>query len=211
MNKAVSSPSRARAQSDPGALTLAWLLEEMVGADLISSAAARQVSEPPRRKDGSQQHPLVVAAAQDWPDRRVEGRKLSVEALTQWLAHRVRLPYVRIDPLKLDVATMTEVVESIHRVNGIMGEISHASDEQSRGIDQVNQTVSQIDEATQQNAALVEQATAAAQSLQDQAQALKATVAVFRIDTHSDVAKLGDARHAYRQARHDDAVAWQAA
>jgi general secretion pathway protein E len=53
---------------------------------------------------------LVVVSAQDWPDRRIEGRKLSLEVLTQWLAHRARLPYVRIDPLKLDVATMTEVV-----------------------------------------------------------------------------------------------------
>ena len=87
-----------------------WLLDEMVKGDLITAAAARQVVEPPKRKDGTNQHPLVVAAAQDWPDRRTEGRKLSLEVLTQWLAHRARLPYVRIDPLKLEVATMTDVV-----------------------------------------------------------------------------------------------------
>jgi len=108
-------------------------------------------------------------------------------------------------------ATMTEVVESIHRVNGIMGEISSASDEQSRGIDQVNQTVSQIDEATQQNAALVEQATAAAQSLEDQAQALKATVAVFRIDAYDDGATPDDAYHAPRRSARDDSGGWRAA
>jgi len=108
-------------------------------------------------------------------------------------------------------ATMTEVVESIHRVNGIMGEISSASDEQSRGIDQVNQTVSQIDEATQQNAALVEQATAAAQSLEDQAQALKATVAVFRIDAYDDGATPDDAYHAPRRSARDDSGEWRAA
>jgi len=93
-------------------------------------------------------------------------------------------------------STMTEVVESIHRVSGIMGEISHASDEQSRGIDHVNQTVSQIDEATQQNAALVEQATAAAQSLEDQAQALKASVSVFRIESSSTPQRDGQWRAA---------------
>jgi general secretion pathway protein E len=82
----------------------------MVKGDLITAAAARHVVEPPKRKDGANQHPLVVVSAQDWPDRRIEGRKLSLEVLTQWLAHRARLPYVRIDPLKLDVATMTEVV-----------------------------------------------------------------------------------------------------
>jgi len=108
-------------------------------------------------------------------------------------------------------ATMTEVVESIHRVNGIMGDISSASDEQSRGIDQVNQTVSQIDEATQQNAALVEQATAAAQSLEDQAQALKASVAVFRIETHRDSARLGDTQHGFLPQTLDDLGGWQPA
>jgi general secretion pathway protein E len=108
---AASSTARSRSQSaDPSALTLAWLLDEMVKSDLITAAAARLVTEPPKRKDGASQHPLVVAAAQDWPDRRTTGRKLSVETLTQWLAHRARLAYVRIDPLKLDVATMTEIV-----------------------------------------------------------------------------------------------------
>jgi general secretion pathway protein E len=111
MNKSPSSISRTRAlAADPSALTLSWLLDEMVKGDLITAATARHVVEPPKRKDGANQHPLVVVSAQDWPDRRIEGRKLSLEVLTQWLAHRARLPYVRIDPLKLDVATMTEVV-----------------------------------------------------------------------------------------------------
>ncbi|MGO9996080.1 MAG: GspE/PulE family protein [Steroidobacteraceae bacterium] len=111
MNKSASSISRTRAlAADPSALTLSWLLDEMIKGDLITAAAARHVVEPPKRKDGANQHPLVVVSAQDWPDRRTLGRKLSLEVLTQWLAHRARLPYVRIDPLKLDVATMTEVV-----------------------------------------------------------------------------------------------------
>ncbi|RQZ62331.1 methyl-accepting chemotaxis protein, partial [Burkholderia glumae] len=37
-------------------------------------------------------------------------------------------------------------------------------------------------EVTQQNAALVEQATAAAQSMADQAENLRATVSIFRVD-----------------------------
>jgi methyl-accepting chemotaxis protein len=64
-----------------------------------------------------------------------------------------------------------------------MGEIASASQEQSRGIEQVNQAITQMDEVTQQNAALVEQAAAAAGSLEDQAEQLRATVAVFRTAT----------------------------
>ncbi|MCC6534794.1 MAG: hypothetical protein IT531_19790, partial [Burkholderiales bacterium] len=52
----------------------------------------------------------------------------------------------------------------------------------SSGIEQVNAAVTQMDETTQQNAALVEQAAAAAESLQEQAGALLAAVARFRVE-----------------------------
>lgn len=94
----------------PAVLSLSWLLEEMVRGDLVAETATRLIVQPTPKRDGSVQHPLVVAAAQEWPDRRLAGRTLSLEVLTQWLAHRVHLPYLRIDPLKLDVASMTEVV-----------------------------------------------------------------------------------------------------
>ncbi|WP_343657069.1 methyl-accepting chemotaxis protein [Paraburkholderia caribensis] len=76
---------------------------------------------------------------------------------------------------------MTEIVQSIKRVSGIMGEIAAASVEQSTGIEQVNRAVSQMDEVTQQNAALVEEAAAAAASLDEQAARLRATVGIFRL------------------------------
>ncbi len=77
--------------------------------------------------------------------------------------------------------TMQEVVASIKRVSDIMAEISAASHEQTRGIEQVNQAITQMDRVTQQNAALVEEASAAAQSMRDQSGALVEAVAVFRL------------------------------
>jgi methyl-accepting chemotaxis protein-1 (serine sensor receptor) len=79
-------------------------------------------------------------------------------------------------------STMSEIVSAIGRVSSIMNEIASASSEQSNGIDQVNIAISQMDEVTQQNAALVEEAAAAAASLEDQAQRLRDSVAVFQID-----------------------------
>ncbi|MDP2904512.1 MAG: methyl-accepting chemotaxis protein [Methylovulum sp.] len=78
--------------------------------------------------------------------------------------------------------TMKEIVSAIQRVTAVMAQISAASVEQSSGISQVNQAIAQMDDVTQQNAALVEQAAAAAESLEDQAQNLSGTVAVFKID-----------------------------
>ncbi|CAD6558647.1 hypothetical protein LMG27952_06664 [Paraburkholderia hiiakae] len=77
--------------------------------------------------------------------------------------------------------TMGNVSHAIRRVSDIVGEISTASDEQSKGIEQVHQAITQIDDVTQQNAALVEQAAAAAQSLQEQSDRMKHEVMVFRL------------------------------
>jgi methyl-accepting chemotaxis protein len=77
--------------------------------------------------------------------------------------------------------TMAEIVQSVKRVNEILDEISHASREQSAGIEQVNRAVGEMDQVTQQNAALVEQAAAAAHSLRDQADALRSAVTRFAL------------------------------
>ena len=78
-------------------------------------------------------------------------------------------------------ATMHEVVESIRRVAGIMGEITTASQEQETGIVQIHEAISQMDQVTQQNAAMVEEAAGAAHALQDRATRLAELVSVFRL------------------------------
>jgi len=77
--------------------------------------------------------------------------------------------------------TMQEIVGAIERVSGIVGEISNATSEQSTGISQIGLAIANLDQMTQQNAALVEQSAAAAQSLQQQADELSRSVAIFRL------------------------------
>ena len=77
--------------------------------------------------------------------------------------------------------TMNEIVGAVNRVTDIMGEIAAASDEQSRGIEQVGQAVTEMDGVTQQNAALVEASAAAAAALEEQASRLGKAVAVFTL------------------------------
>ncbi|MEW6761040.1 MAG: methyl-accepting chemotaxis protein [Pseudomonadota bacterium] len=96
-------------------------------------------------------------------------------------------------------ATMQQVVESIRRVTDIMGEITHASQEQTGGIEQVNAAIGQMDEVTQQNAALVEESAAAATSMQDQAAKLAQVVGVFKLDAR-DEAPRSDTRPAPARA-----------
>ncbi|KXU83773.1 chemotaxis protein [Paraburkholderia monticola] len=76
---------------------------------------------------------------------------------------------------------MTEIVTAVDSVVALMGEITHASNEQSTGIGEVNRAIGQMDEMTQQNVALVEQVAAAAASMQEQASTLEDAVQVFRL------------------------------
>ena len=90
--------------------------------------------------------------------------------------------------------TMTEVVQAIQRVTDIMGEISAASAEQSAGVGQIGEAITQMDQVTQQNAALVEEMAAAASSLQNQAQDLVQTVAVFQLGEGHGMASAAHAK-----------------
>ena len=92
-------------------------------------------------------------------------------------------------------STMQEVVESIRQVATLMGDITVASQEQTRGIEQVNVALIEMDGVTQQNAALVEEAAAAAQAMQHQAAALAQLVSVFQLgDEAKAVARPGAAQ-----------------
>jgi methyl-accepting chemotaxis protein len=90
--------------------------------------------------------------------------------------------------------TMNDVVTQVRKVTDLVGEIAHASIEQSQGIGQINQAISQLDQTTQQNAALVEESTAAAESLSVQASALTQAVAVFKT-RHSPAGAVSNVSH----------------
>jgi methyl-accepting chemotaxis protein len=77
--------------------------------------------------------------------------------------------------------SMDGLVAQVQRVNGLIGQISSASAEQSGGIGQIGTAVSQLDHMTQQNAALVEESAAAAESLSQQARKLTEAVAAFQV------------------------------
>jgi len=78
-------------------------------------------------------------------------------------------------------STIRDLVHGIQRVATLIGEISEASVEQSRGVEQVGQAICQMDAVTHQNAALVQEMAAAADSLSVQAQDLVLSVSVFKL------------------------------
>ncbi len=85
--------------------------------------------------------------------------------------------------------TMSEVVQSVEQVSGLIADITDATQEQALGLSQINQAVGQLDAVTQQNSAMVEELAAAASSLQAQARVMNDAVRVFRLEQHADTAR----------------------
>ena len=74
------------------------------------------------------------------------------------------------------VKAFNAVVTSTGRVTQLMAEVAAASDEQAKGIGQVNAAVADIDKVTQANAAAAEQSAAASEELTAQAAELRSLV-----------------------------------
>jgi len=91
-------------------LDLAGTLDDLVRDGLLQRRQAEDILIAPRGKREANQHPFEIVAARDLDDPRQPGRKLDLESLTLWLADRSRQPYLRIDPLRINVNAVTEVM-----------------------------------------------------------------------------------------------------
>jgi len=91
-------------------LDLGDLLRELVAQGRAGQDSAEQCLAIRRSAVNNQQHPLEFLAAQQLDDLQRPGRKLDLESLTQWLADYAGQPYLRIDPLKIDVAAITPLM-----------------------------------------------------------------------------------------------------
>lgn len=84
---------------------LQWLEEdEMVDVENAHMLRMLAVSAEYKKK-----HPLEIIADRNWVNNKTQ-QLLTLEVLTQWFAERVDLPCVRIDPLKIEVAEVTEIM-----------------------------------------------------------------------------------------------------
>jgi general secretion pathway protein E len=103
---AVSRQGDRRVELEP-------LLAELVADGLVPKEAAERLARD-RRLSRADVHPLVVIADQKWKDPRNPKKLLHLETLTQWFADKVGLPYLHIDPFKIDFAAVTKTMSAAY-------------------------------------------------------------------------------------------------
>jgi general secretion pathway protein E len=120
-----------------GRLELDEVLANLVADGVVLGEDAQRVRLGARGgRSTVELHPVVVIANAKLANQREPGRPVSVEWLVEWLAHKADLPYMKIDPMKVNVGAVTQVVSSAyaqrHRILPVAvspGEVTFASAE----------------------------------------------------------------------------------
>jgi general secretion pathway protein E len=111
MNTPKHFPSHAK-KDHAGPIDWRRLVEWLHADGVIAEEEAKRTIARCAQAE-SMQHPLVRLASVSM--RRVEDNKpLDIELLTQWLAARVGMDYLRIDPLKVDVSKVADAMGAVY-------------------------------------------------------------------------------------------------
>ena len=111
----MTTPARTKtsaSEAPRGPLHWKQLVTWLIADGAITLADGQRVAQRFGAGD-SAQHPLVRLGGAGLVHAD-SGIALDTEALTEWLASRCRLPYLRIDPLKVDVARVADVMSATY-------------------------------------------------------------------------------------------------
>ncbi len=175
VSNAVTAMSRISESSDKIAEIIGVIDGIAFQTNLLALNAAVEAA---RAGEAGRGFAVVASEVRTLAQRSSEAAKDIKELITQ------RTGQVKdgVDLVNKTGNALEEIVESIKRVTDIVAEIAAASNEQAKGIEEVNTAVSQMDEMTQQNSALVEENAAAAKTLQDQSETMNGQVSFFTLD-----------------------------
>lgn len=93
-----------------GVLDLRRLVTDLVDDGRLKQTDANVLLGATRTREQAVLHPLSYIASQNLEDLQRPTKTLSEDVLTDWLAQKAGLKVVHIDPLKIDVPKVTEVM-----------------------------------------------------------------------------------------------------
>jgi general secretion pathway protein E len=86
------------------------VLDDLVHDQRLPTTEANHVAGTTRSREQATLHPLNYIASLGLDDLAKPGRKLTEDVLCQWMAEKCQLPLYHIDPLKVRVNEVTEVM-----------------------------------------------------------------------------------------------------
>jgi len=90
-------------------LTHKSILKAMFKDDMITVAEAKRIDANLMDPNGKEAHP-IIGIARCLPTNIKTGDRIGLEELCEWFAEQVDVNYFIVDPLKIDISSVTEVV-----------------------------------------------------------------------------------------------------
>lgn len=91
-------------------LDLRSLINDLVNDGRLQQADANMLLGSSRTREQAMMHPLTYIASQNFDDLLRPGKTLDDLTLTEWMAAKANLPLFHIDPMKINVTKVTEVM-----------------------------------------------------------------------------------------------------
>src|SRR5678816_3526906 len=111
MPPAATALPAAKTAATDRKLRLEDILKLMVADGLIPAAEAERLA---RSRSHNFDHPLEFLAAQHLKSARPPHKPLILETLVEWLAGKLGVPYLHIDPLKIDLGAVTQTMSNAY-------------------------------------------------------------------------------------------------
>src|SRR4051812_48903760 len=93
-------------------LQLKEVLDWLLADGLIDAAAAEKILHDSRFARTGPRHPFLSIGEARLRSKLAPSPMLTPETLTEWLAGRLKIPSYRIDPLKIDLKSVTQVMSA---------------------------------------------------------------------------------------------------
>jgi methyl-accepting chemotaxis protein len=174
MEKMISSMDQIKKSSDETAKIVKTIDEIAFQTNLLALNAAVEAA---RAGEAGRGFAVVAEEVRNLAGRSAEAAKSTADMIEESVKNADGGVSISQDVAKY----LKDIAEGSGKVNDLVAEIAAASDEQSKGIDQVNTAVSQMNQVVQQNASNAEESSAAAEEMSSQAEELQAMVGTFKL------------------------------
>lgn len=106
-----SPPPKRDYKREDRHLRLEDILKLMMADGLLPAADAEKLA---RSRLPQHDHPLATIANQHWKSLKPPHKAMSIEWLVEWLAGKLKIPYLHIDPLKIDLGAVTATMSNAY-------------------------------------------------------------------------------------------------
>ena len=182
MRRLAEAIDKIKASSDATAKIVKTIDEIAFQTNLLALNAAVEAA---RAGDAGKGFAVVAEEVRNLAMRSAEAAKTTANLIEESVKNSENGVSINQEVMK----NLVEINEQVNKVSEVMAEIAASSDQQSKGVEQVNTAVEQVNQVTQQTAANAEESASAAEELAAQAEEMKGTVSSFSLTADDETAQ----------------------